>query len=352
MNEIFEASKKNLASGEVKEGTNFMASLVKGAGAVPNHAATSASNNKDSVVEEQTLADSEIIGNVFLFILAGHETTANSLLFSLIYLALNIASQRHLQSDLDQVFQGRKVEQWNYNSDIPKLYNSMAEAVLNEQLRLIPPVAIIPKCTMDSQPDQNITINENKCIVPAGTYISFVTIAAHRNPRFWPAGSPSDPHHPAHPLSNTENDLEEFKPERWLDNTHSSYSAKLTSPSQINSDPKDEPTTLFKPQKGAFIPFSEGPRSCIGRRFAQIEILTVLAVIFSQYSVELAVDSFASDEELEAMTADEKKKVWTRAKAEAERAMREQMGSLLSLKFTGGAKVPLRFVKRGKETFS
>lgn len=350
MNEMFESSKKKLSSGEVEEGTNFMASLVKAAGAVPDRSDTSPSPDKEPVIQKQTLTDSEILGNTFLFILAGHETTANSLLFSLIYLALNTASQRHLQSDLDQVFQGREIDQWNYNGDIPKLYNSMAEAVLNEQLRLIPPVAIIPKCTLDSQPDQSITINGNKCIVPAGTFINILSVAVHRNPRFWPAGPPSDPHHPAHPLSNTKNDLEEFKPERWLNNTHSSNFIKSASPSQIGSSPKDESTILYKPQKGAFVPFSEGPRSCIGRRFAQVEILTVLAVIFSQYSAELAVDKFASDKDLEVMTADEKKEVWTKAKEEIEKAMREQIVSLLSLKFRG-AKVPLRFVKRGKETF-
>ena len=351
MQEIFEASKKNLAAGKIEEGTDFMASLVRGAGAVPNRSAIFSPADESSAVNKQTLTDSEILGNVFLFILAGHETSANSLLFSFIYLALNMAPQRQLQSDLDRIFQKRKIEQWDYRQDVPKLYGSMVEAVLNEQLRLVPPVVVIPKCTLNSQPDQNIVINDKKCKIPAGTFINILTVAVHRNPQFWPAGPPTDPQPPAHLISNTENDLEEFRPERWLDGPHSSYSNTTEPNSQSDLNSKDQPANFFRPQKGAFIPFSEGPRSCIGRRFAQTEILTVLAVIFSQYSVELAVDKFASDKELEAMTAKEKGNVWKKAKEETERAMIEDMGSILSLKFRS-SKIPLRFVKRGKETFS
>ena len=39
------------------------------------------------------------------------------------------------------------------------------------------------------------------------------------------------------------------------------------------------------------IPFSEGPRAYLGRRFAQIEICVVLARIFCEYTVELVLDS-------------------------------------------------------------
>lgn len=353
MNHLFEVSKNKLASGEVEEGIDFLASLARGAGAVPDFA-TSPPANKSIVTSKQTLSDSEIIGNVFLFILAGHETTALSLLYGFIYLALHVASQRSLQSDLDRIFQGRSVEKWGYYQDIPKLFNSMAGAVVNEELRLIPPAVIIPKCTLKSQPDQRLTINGRNCTVPAGTLINILPVAAHRNPHIWPAGPPSNPDHPAHPRSNTKNDLEEFKPERWFHSKQSSCGNAAASASQIDLDvsSQNEATTLFRPPKGAFIPFSEGPRSCIGRRFAQTEILAVFAVVFSQYSVELAVDKFASDTELEAMDANEKKKVWEMAKEEAETAMREKMGSIVSLRFRNGAHVPLRFVKRGKETFA
>lgn len=353
MEEMFETSKAKLASENASEETDFMVGLIKGAGAgaIPEGPNASPISDKDPHIQKQMLTDSEILGNVFLLILAGHETTANSLHFSLVYLALNINSQRHLQSDLDRIFKGRQICEWDYSRDVPRLFNSMAEAVLNEQLRLIPPVTVIPKCAPITQPDQAITINNKKCVVPAGTYIMILSVAAHRNPQFWPAGPPSDPKHPAHPLSNTDNDLEEFKPERWLQDPQPGCCTVTSPPSDPNLIGKSEPTSLFRPPKGAFIPFSEGPRSCIGRRFAQVEVLAVLAVIFSQYSVELAVDGFASDEEIEAMSTKEREKIWIKAKKVTESALKDKMGSILSLKLRG-AKVPLRFVKRGTERFN
>lgn len=89
---------------------------------------------------KQLLSDSEILGNAFVFILAGHETAANTLHFSMLYLAMNWASQARLHKDLDEIFGDRPVSQWDYERDVPKLFGSMAGAVMNEQLRLIPPV--------------------------------------------------------------------------------------------------------------------------------------------------------------------------------------------------------------------
>ena len=289
------------SASQQEAGLDLMGALVKGG----------ANLEKGEEIMPHKLTESDILGNAFVFILAGHETTANSIHFSIIYLALHLSAQRALQADLDRIFAKRSPSQWDYEIDLPALINSMANAVLSEQLRLISPVVAIPKCVRD-QP-QPLTVNGKKCTVPAGTYVSIVTAAVHRNPNYWPAGPPSDPGSVTHPQSNTDNDLEQFKPERWL-----------------NASAAKGETGLYRPRHGAYIPFSEGARSCLGRRFAQVEVLAVLAVIFTQYSVELALDEGET---------------WDQARDKVHKMFRENMVSIFTLKLAGcDAKV--RFVRR------
>jgi len=350
MNEMFQSKKAEVMAGNEGDKLDLMIALIKGAGITPENL----EKGKDAT--PQSLTDDEILGNAFVFILAGHETTANSIHFCLVLLALNMCSQRHLQADLDEIFQDRPVRQWDYDEVVPKLFGSMAGAVLNEELRLLAPVVGVPKCTAKTNP-QLLNVDGKKCTVPANTYIQLMTPAVHRSPKQWPAGAPSDPENPAHPISNTDNDLEEFKPERWLLNSEDK--SRTSMPDQDGDIEASQPgvntaadasAALYRPPKGAYIPFSEGYRSCIGRRFAQVEILAILALIFSQYSVELAVDAYASDEEVEKMSEPEKRKVWQKAKVEVDRQMRCDMASLITLQLRKGA-IGLRFVKRGKERF-
>ena len=350
MNEIFQSKKAAILAGEEGDSIDLMIALVKGAGITRENA-----ENGDKG-EKQTLTDEEIIGNAFVFILAGHETTANAIHFIMVLLALNIASQRRLQADLDDIFHGRPVSQWDYDRDLPKLFGGMAGAVMNEELRVVPPVVGVPKSTAPGNP-QPLNVDGKKCTVPENVYIALITPAAHRNPHHWPTGPPRDPDHPLHPLSNTDNDLEEFKPERWLLDQDGKTLASM--PEQ-NGDTEaatlgvntaaDTSATLYKPPKGAYIPFSEGYRSCIGRRFAQVEILAAIAFIFSQYSVELSVDACATDAEVEAMDEEARKRVWQKASDEVERQMREDMASIITLQLRKGS-IGLRLVRRGEERF-
>ena len=355
MNEMFQTKKAEVAAGKAQEGLDLMGALVRGAGI------TAESLNADSLEKgkeppKQALTDEEIVGNAFVFILAGHETAANAIHFSLLYLALKIESQRNLQKDLDNIFQGRPIDKWDYEQDLPKLFGGMAGAVLNEELRLVPPVVNIPKTTPPDKA-QPIVLEGKDCLMPANTLLNLSTAAVHRNPKYWPTGPPSDPSNPVHPTSNLDNDLEEFKPERWLvatpkseSNLHTSSDRNKLETDDLGINTASDTATQFRPHKGAYIPFSEGYRACLGRRFAQVEVLSVLAVIFSQYSVELAVDEWASDEEVEKMDAAEKRKVWEKARNRAQELMHKGMGTIITLQMRAGV-VPLRFVKRGTERF-
>ena len=356
MQELLVDKRAQIAAGSEESGLDLMGALIKG-----------------TEREKDGLSDPEILGNAFIFILAGHETTANALHFSLVYLALAVSSQRRLQADLDAIFGDRPAEQWDYERDLPRLFGGMAGAVLAETLRLVPPVIEIPKKV---HAPQTLTLNSadgssRKILVPAGTTISLSSTAVHRNAKYWPHGPPADPARPVHPLSNTDNDLEEYRPERWLLSgsgkgrpapvpegattlAGAAHGAgqKLDEGRGLDVDQAaDTAASLYRPPQGAYIPFSYGYRSCLGRRFGQVEVLAVLAAIFRDYSVELAVDQWASDEEVARMGEAERRAVWEKARDEVLRMMRVNMLMTITLQLRDGKKVPVRFVKRGKERF-
>jgi cytochrome P450 len=355
MREMVASKKAAIQSGQGMDEMDIMGQLVKGQVLAPDEKTSS---------KDTPLSDPEILGNAFVLILAGHETAANSIHFSILLLALNIGSQRRLQKDLDEHFQGRPVSEWDYDRDLPTLFGGMTGAVMNEQLRIACPVVAIPKCTY-GVPDQPLMVNGKKCTLPTNSFINLCAASVHANPNCWPHGPPRDPNKPAHPFSNLDNDLEEFKPERWLldskqpsnPQTNDSFTdnkeGKLTSadPSEdlgINTAP-DTSNSLYRPPRGAFIPFSEGFRACLGRRFAQVEVLAALAAIFSQYSVELAVDRYATDAEVDKMDQKERRQVWEKAAQEATRLIRGST-SMITLQMRDGH-VPVRLVRRGEERF-
>lgn len=224
---------------------------------------------------------------------------------------------------------------------------------MNEQLRLIPPVVNIPKCTLPGS-SQCLTVGGKECIVSEGTFINLNTVAVHRNPKYWPHGPTRSEELGGriHKTSNADNDLEEFRPERWLLSENEKGDAKIEAKGEgedVDLTP-DTASTLFRPAKGAYIPFSEGFRACLGRRFAQVEILATLAVIYLTHSVELCVDEYASETEVGGMSEGERKETWTKAKMEAERKIREEMGTVITLQMRGKG-VKVRFCDKGSERF-
>lgn len=339
LKEMYKSKQGELASNPQQEGPlDLLGALVNGGGST-GEKGDPGTLEEDEAVPPQ-LSEDDIIGNAFIFILAGHETTSNSIHFSIIYLALHPSAQRTLQADLDRILAGRPPSEWDYETYLPQLLSSMAGAVLNEELRLIPPVVSIPKCVRE-QPQQ-LNVNGKKCIVPADTYISLLTTAAHRNPNYWPTGPPS-PGNSIHPAMNGDNDLEEYKPERWFVNN--SEQSKDDQLKDRGDSHLDVPTSLYRPRRGAYLPFSEGPRSCLGRRFAQVKVMASLATIFSEYSVELALDDSASEEQLKEMGDEESKATWEKAKSDAYRKLRENMRSLFTLQLRG-EDIKVKFVKR------
>jgi cytochrome P450 len=333
MDELYEVKKSQVASGENKDGMDLFDALIRGSGIIDEKATD--------------VTKSDLQGNAFVLMLAGHETTANTLHFSMIYLAMNWASQKRLQEDIDRIFDGKPINEWKYEEHFQKLFGSMAAAVMNETLRLLQPIINIPKSTKPGQA-QPLTLGGKQYMMPPDTHI-FLNAAVHRNPKYWPA--PVD-------ASGTDGirDVDRFRPERWLVDakSHDQF-VDVDYDDEGLRGPSGEDTSaqLFKPVKGSYIPFSDGFRSCIGRRFAQVEILAVLAVIFSQYSVELAVDDFVSDEELEKMPkgGQERREVYRKAEVRAEDYLKNKVASIITLQLRG-VSIPIRLARRGEERFA
>ncbi|KAI9193082.1 cytochrome P450 [Polychytrium aggregatum] len=171
------------------------------------------------------LTETELIGNAFIFMFAGHETTANALTFTLAIAAYHPEVQDKLFAEVSTVLQGRDPEYKDYSSLV------YTQAVMNEILRLFPPVTLIPKCTRTTQQLGNYTIDSDTEV-----YIDAATL--HRNPKYWGP------------------DPDGFRPDRFL-----------------------EPYN-----RNAFVPFSVGPRACLGQKFAQVEYVCALARIVQRYS--------------------------------------------------------------------
>jgi cytochrome P450 len=294
--------------------------------------------------EASTLSDANIIGNAFIMLLAGHETTANTLHFAFIELATNPAAQRALQADVDRIFGGADPATWDYEQSINVMLASHIGAAMNEALRMYPAVVEIPKKVAGAS--QVITRDGEKHVLTAPISLTLAGVSVQRNPRYWPT-RPSK-------LTGERDDLNDFLPSRWFRNNsgeeHDSGKAEEDTEDYGGFQGRDTSDALFRPPRGSFIPFSDGARSCLGRRIAQVEMLAALAVVFQKHSVELAVDDFATDAEVAAMGRVQRAKVYQQAQARSRETLRGAE-SVITLKLHGGQHIPIRLVKRGEERF-
>ncbi|XP_014554353.1 hypothetical protein COCVIDRAFT_105323, partial [Bipolaris victoriae FI3] len=294
-----------------------------------------------------SLTNEEILGNTFIMTLAGHETTGDALFFAMVELAMNPQSQRELQQNLDDILGDRPLDKWNYDLDLPKLLAGVPGAVFSEILRVYPPVIQIPKRTLPGSP-QTLLENNQQITIPPDVHIKLSVIGAHRNPNSWASWTWRANSHVSG--SDSEKDLGEFDPCRWL--AAPNENPDQVSPSTIDSS---RPQASSSPKPGAYLPFSEGSRSCLGRRFAQVEMVLTLAVIFKYWTIELVPEPPVDEEELakNAVSTAEKGSTWLKAREKLKKEIRDNLSYILTLKYNAGEKkqnVPtIRLTRRGKE---
>ena len=178
------------------------------------------------------LTDDEIVAQSVLFLLAGSDTTGNTLSFTVYFLAMNPDVQEKLRKHIKEAMDSNAEESLY---DVVKNIEYL-DCVIKETLRLCPTLPVINRECSEAH-------DLNGMHIPAGTEILFATYAMHHDPDAWP-------------------EPERFDPERFR-------------------GPAKDARHPFQ-----FLPFGGGPRSCIAMRFALMEIKIVLVRVLMKYKFE------------------------------------------------------------------
>ncbi|KAF6036917.1 CYP4V2 [Bugula neritina] len=177
---------------------------------------------------------------------------------------LRVMTPRHLEYSLRSIFLGRNLEEQKKcqqeldeaignpskditMDDLPKL--KYLECCIKESMRLLPPVPLIGR-----QLEEDTTFGEY--VVPKGTQVGMLIAALHQDPEQFP-------------------DPEKFNPNRF-----DQLNSELFQQSSVeeNSNVRRDPF--------AYIPFSAGPRNCIGQKFALMELMIVVGTLLLNFNIE------------------------------------------------------------------
>lgn len=178
------------------------------------------------------ISNDHIRDEVLTLILSGHETTANVMSWAFSYLAKNPKIKKQLEDESDNAI-------WISEDRTPSYQeleesSKVASAVLQETMRLAPPVWVAPRIATT-----DCTIDGIK--IPKGAHVLVSQYVTHRNPRFFP-------------------EPEKWQPERWLD---ANFEKSLP--------------------RGAYFPFGGGSRKCLGEYFALAEARLILLLVAKNF---------------------------------------------------------------------
>ncbi|KAG5845175.1 hypothetical protein ANANG_G00136040 [Anguilla anguilla] len=179
--------------------------------------------------QKRTMTEDEIVGQAFIFLLAGYETSSNTLAFVCYLLATHPECQARLQEEVDHFFSRHDVADYHSVQELKYL-----DMVISEALRLYPPGF---KFARDVEQDRTV----NGQFLPKGATLEIPAGYLHYDPQHWP-------------------EPKKFDPERF------------TAEARANRHPF------------VYLPFGAGPRSCVGMRLAQLEIKMALVHIFHKFT--------------------------------------------------------------------
>ncbi|XP_057367283.1 cytochrome P450 4C1-like [Daphnia carinata] len=182
----------------------------------------------------EVLSSQDIRNEIDTFMVEGHDTTASLLGWFLYSMAANPDCQKKVWNELQSTFGDS--ERYFKQQDISNL--KYLECCIKETLRIYPSVPGVERTVVED-------IQLGEYLVPAGCTLGLLVYAAHRNPKFFPD-----------PLV--------FNPERFF------------------------PDEAIGRHPYAYVPFSAGPRNCIGQRFALLESKTVLSTLLRRFKFEIA----------------------------------------------------------------
>ncbi|XP_061394743.1 cytochrome P450 4c3-like [Musca vetustissima] len=186
--------------------------------------------------EGTKLSNSDIREEVDTFMFEGHDTTSAAISWTLFLLGSHPEYQERVVEELESIFGDDRETPATMKNLMDMRY---LECCIKDALRLFPSVPMMGR-----------SINEDVQIgdytVPAGTTAIIMTYMLHRNPRVFPKP-------------------EQFNPDNFL------------------------PENCAGRHPFAYIPFSAGPRNCIGQKFAILEEKAVISTVLRNYKIE-AVD--------------------------------------------------------------
>uniref|UniRef100_A0A8I5N7U1 Cytochrome P450 family 4 subfamily F member 11 n=1 Tax=Papio anubis TaxID=9555 RepID=A0A8I5N7U1_PAPAN len=179
------------------------------------------------------LSDEDIRAEADTFMFEGHDTTASGLSWVLYHLAKHPEYQERCRQEVQELLKDREPKEieWDDLAQLPFL-----TMCIKESLRLHPPVPVISRHVT-----QDIVLPDGR-VIPKGITCLLSVFGTHHNPTVWP-------------------DPEVYDPFRF------------------------DPENIKERSPLAFIPFSAGPRNCIGQTFAMAEMKVVLALTLLRFRV-------------------------------------------------------------------
>ncbi|GAQ84494.1 cytochrome p450 [Klebsormidium nitens] len=184
---------------------------------------------------ESVMSDEQLLDECMTFLLAGHETTAVLLTWTVYLLTSHPEYVEKARAEINDVLGGRADISFE---DLPRL--KLLQGILYESLRLYPPVPMMGRTVVRDTEIAGIRLQK-------GTEVTIVSYPMHVREALWG------------------NDVMEFRPERFANGISGAVK-----------------------QPGAFLPFSAGPRTCIGQNFAMTEAKIVLVKLLRTFSLKLA----------------------------------------------------------------
>uniref|UniRef100_A0A182QPH3 Cytochrome P450 n=1 Tax=Anopheles farauti TaxID=69004 RepID=A0A182QPH3_9DIPT len=181
----------------------------------------------------QILSDEDIREEVDTFILGGHDTTATALSWILYLLGTDPSVQERVFQEIDGIMGGDK-ERHPTLAELGEM--RYLECCIKESLRLFPSIPMLSRTLATS-----VDIDGHH--IPSGTNAVIMVYQLHRDPQYFP-------------------NPEKFNPDRFLPENGS------------NRHPY------------SYIPFSAGPRNCIGQKFGALEEKAVISAVVRNYRIE------------------------------------------------------------------
>lgn len=181
------------------------------------------------------LSDEDIREEVDTFMFEGHDTTAMALSWTLFLLGHHKEVQEKLQEEIDELWDQLVDEEESLSLDGLKRLKYL-DCVIKEALRLCPSVPFIGR-----QTKKELELGGHH--IPAGCVIFVLIYQLHRNADIYPKP-------------------ELFKPDRFM------------------------PENTLGRHPFAYVPFSAGPRNCIGQKFAMAEMKTILVHLIRNFQFE------------------------------------------------------------------